>query len=95
MSAWGLLGCGLAVIVIRYLEWSAFPLYTVIAWASVAIFNYVHWYFLAEWAAESEASSHVEMKEEGSGAEGEGDEDLPEEATEQAASLLVKLNKLE
>ena len=49
-TTWGLLGCGLSMILTRWLEWAHPPTWTIVAWAIVGGLNYYHYDILKEYA---------------------------------------------
>ena len=44
------MGCGLSLILLRWLEWAHPPTWTIVAWAIVGGLNYYHYDILKEYA---------------------------------------------
>ena len=60
-TAYGLGGCGTAVILLKWLEWSHPPTWTLVAWVLVGLFNYYHWVVLQEYAGLTNGGSRIEL----------------------------------
>ena len=83
-TAYGLGGCGLSLILLKWIEWSHPPTWTIVAWMLVAMFNYYHWIVLADYAGVDRSetgSSKVELTE--------------QEAEDDAGEALYAVNKIE
>ena len=74
-TAYGLGGCGLTIITLKWIEWAYPPTWTLVAWTLVALFNWYHWVLLSDYAnaATATAGAKIEMAE-----AGEEDEDEAE-----------------
>ena len=64
-TASGLAFCGLSLITLKWLEWSHYPTWTIVAWSLIGLFNYYHWFLLKDYAGitGSSFSSNVEIVE--------------------------------
>ena len=65
-TAYGLGASGTMLIVLKWLEWSHPPTWTIVSWVLVGLFNYYHWLVLADYSGQSRsdwgASSNVELR---------------------------------
>ena len=82
LTAYGLGGCGAIIIILKWLEWSHPPTWTIVAWALVGLFNWYHWITIRDYAGVVDSNSTVELKEEDAQDEFEAD------------VLYTKVNKL-
>ena len=88
LTAYGLVACGLSIILLKWIEWSHVPTWSLVAWALVGLFNYYHWYIIADYAGISESSfEKVEMTETAN------DDDMAE--GNDNTSVFIAVNKIE
>ena len=87
-TAGGLTFCGLTTILLKWIEWSHPPTWTLVAWALVAALNYYHWFIIKDYAGITGSSfERIEMTEAGT------DGDLTQ--NEDNATAFVAVNKIE
>jgi len=49
-TTFGLTACGLTIIVLKWLEWSHIPTWTLVSWSLMGLFNYYHWFIIKDYA---------------------------------------------
>ena len=87
-TAGGLLVLGTMLVLLKWIEWSHPPTWTLVAWALVAALNYYHWFIIKDYAGITGSSfERIEMTEAGT------DGDLTQ--NEDNATAFVAVNKIE
>ena len=89
-TAGGLLVCGVTTILLKWIEWSHPPTWTLVAWAIVGGLNYYHWFIIKDYAGITGSSfERIEMTEAGA------DDDDLDENRENQETAFVTVNKIE
>ena len=61
-TAGGLIACGTTIILLKWIEWSHPPTWTLVAWALVGGLNYYHWFIIKDYAGITGSSfARIEM----------------------------------
>ena len=63
-TAYGLGACGAAICTLKWLEWGHPPVWSLVSWTLVGLFNWYHWVYLNDYAKlPATASSKIELTE--------------------------------
>ena len=88
-TAGGLFFCGTMITLLKWIEWSHPPTWTIVAWALVGGLNYYHWFIIKDYAGITGSSfERIELTEAG------GDDSL-EQNNEGQETAFVTVNKVE